>query len=56
MLQRVEQVNFGKVQDCSGVRLITLRNVKGIRAQIITHDAIMKEFQATDRNGQFTKR
>jgi aldose 1-epimerase len=53
-LKRVEQAGFGKTQDGSEVRLITLRNSKGMSAQIITYGAIIKELQAPDRNGYFT--
>src|SRR5678815_5904070 len=53
-LQRVEQVEFGKTRDGTEVRLITLRNSKGMSAQIISYGAIIKELQAPDRNGNFT--
>src|ERR1051325_7761989 len=53
-LKRVEQVDFGKTEDGSEVKLITLRNSKGMSAQIITYGAIIKELQAPDRNGNFT--
>lgn len=51
---RVEQVDFGKTQDGSEVKLIVLRNAKGMSAQIISFGAIIKEVQAPDRNGNFT--
>src|SRR6185436_5118296 len=38
----------------SEVKLITLRNSKGMSAQIITYGAIIKELHAPDRNGNFT--
>src|SRR5687768_8252488 len=53
-LKRVEQTDFGKTQDGFEVKLITLRNSKGMRAQIISYGAIIKELHAPDRNGQFT--
>ena len=53
-LKRVEQANFGKTQDGSEVKLITLRNSRGMSAQIITYGAIIKELLAPDRNGNFT--
>ncbi len=53
-LQRVEQVDFGKTPEGAEVKLITLRNANGMRAQIITYGAILKELQAPDRNGRFT--
>ena len=52
--KRVEQADFGKAQDGSEVKLITLRNAKGMSAQIITYGAIIKELQAPDRDGNFT--
>jgi aldose 1-epimerase len=52
-LQRVDQAEFGKTQDGSEVKLITLRNAKGMSAQIITYGAIIKELRAPDREGSF---
>jgi aldose 1-epimerase len=52
-LNRIEQVDFGKTQDGSEVKLITLRNTKGVSAEIITYGAIIKELRAPDRNGNF---
>src|SRR5579872_3480395 len=53
-LRRVEQADFGKAQDGNEVKLITLRNAKGMSAQIITYGAIIKELVAPDRHGNFT--
>lgn len=53
-LKRIEQADFGKTEDGSEVRLITLRNSKGMSAQIITYGAIIKELQAPDRSGKLT--
>jgi aldose 1-epimerase len=53
-LKRVEQADFGKTEDGAEVKLITLRNAKGMNAQIITYGAIIKELHAPDRNGNFT--
>jgi len=53
-LKRVEQADFGKTSDGAEVKLITLRNSKGMSAQIISYGAIIKELQAPDRNGNFT--
>jgi aldose 1-epimerase len=53
-LIRVEQADFGKTQDGSEVKLITLRNARGLRVQIITYGAIIKELWAPDRDGNFT--
>jgi aldose 1-epimerase len=53
-LKRVEQADFGKTQEGAEVKLITLRNAKGMSAQIIAYGAIIKELRAPDRNGNFT--
>ena len=53
-LERVEQSDFGKTPDGAEVKLITLRNSKGMSAQIISYGAIIKELRAPDRNGNFT--
>jgi aldose 1-epimerase len=53
-LKRVEQADFGKTQDGTEVKLITLRNAKGMSAQIISYGAIIKQLQASDRDGKFT--
>jgi len=52
--RRVEQADFGKTRDGIEVKLISLRNSKGMSAQIITYGAIIKELQAPDRNRNFT--
>ena len=52
-LQRIEQAEFGKTQDGAEVKLITLRNAKGMSAQIISYGAIIKELHAPDRDGRF---
>ena len=51
--KRVEQADFGKAKDGSPVKLVTLRNLKGMSVQIITYGAIIKDLQAPDRNGSF---
>jgi aldose 1-epimerase len=53
-LQRIEQADFGKTRDGAAVKLITLRNAKGMSAQIITYGAIIKELQVPDKEGKFT--
>jgi aldose 1-epimerase len=53
-LNRVEQADFERTEDGAEVELITLRNSKGMSAQIITYGAIIKEIRAPDRNGDFT--
>jgi aldose 1-epimerase len=52
-LKRVEQADFGKTEEGSEVKLITLRNAKGMSAEIITYGAIIKELRAPDRHGEF---
>lgn len=53
-LKRVEHADFGKTKDGVDVKLVTLRNSKGMSAQIISYGAIIKEVQAPDRHGNFT--
>jgi aldose 1-epimerase len=53
-LKRVEQSDFGKTPEGQEVKLITLRNAKGMRAEIISYGAIIKGVWAPDRNGNFT--
>jgi aldose 1-epimerase len=52
-LNRVEQIDFGKTQEGSDVKLITLRNARGASVQIITYGAIIKQLRVPDRNGNF---
>ena len=52
-LTRVEQSDFGKTQDGSDVKLITLRNAHGMSVQVITYGAIIKQLWAPDRDGKF---
>ena len=52
-LTRVEQSDFGKTQDGSDVKLITLRNAHGMSVQVITYGAIIKQLRAPDRDGKF---
>ncbi len=52
-LKRVESAVFGRTQDGAEVQLVTLRNAKGMSAQIISYGAIIKELHAPDRNGTF---
>jgi aldose 1-epimerase len=52
-LNRVELADFGKTKDGSEVKLITLRNAKGMSVRIITYGAIIKELNAPDRDGKF---
>ncbi len=48
------EADFGKTEDGTTVKLITLKNSKGMSAQIMTLGAIIKEIHAPDRNGHFT--
>lgn len=45
--------DFGKTRDGSEVKLITLKNQKGMSVQVITYGAVIKELQAPDRDGNF---
>ncbi|MGV3532559.1 MAG: aldose epimerase family protein, partial [Chthoniobacteraceae bacterium] len=51
--KRVEVANFGETKDGAAVKLVTLRNSKGMRAEIISYGAIIKELHVPDRNGEF---
>ncbi len=53
-LIRLEEREFGKLDDGTVVRQFTLRNAKGMIARIITYGAIISELQAPDRNGALT--
>jgi len=53
-LQRVERSGFGTTRAGLKVELVTLRNARGLSAQIITYGAIIKALEAPDRNGNFT--
>ena len=53
-LKRVEVSSFGKSSDGAEVKLVTLRNSKGMRVQVISYGAIIEEILAPDRNGNFT--
>ena len=52
-LQRVTQADFGKTDDGSVVKLVTLRNAKGMHAEIISYGAIIKSLWVADRKGDF---
>jgi aldose 1-epimerase len=53
-MNRVEKADFGRTEDGAEVKLITLRNSRGMSAQIITYGAIIKELRAPDSHGDFT--
>ena len=52
-LKRVEEGEFGKARDGQDVKLVTLRNTRGMSVEIITYGAIIKELRAPDRDGRF---
>src|SRR5947209_8475547 len=52
-LKRVEESDFGKARDGSAVKLVTLRNARGMSVEIITYGAIIKQLRAPDRDGRF---
>ena len=52
-IKRVEVSDFGKTRDGELVKLITLKNTKGMSAEIISYGAIIKELRAPDRQGKF---
>jgi len=52
-VKRVEQAPFGTTRDGTEVKLVALRNAKGMKAEIITYGAILKELRAPDRDGNF---
>ncbi len=49
----VEKSGFGKTADGIEVTLVTLRNSKGMSAEIISYGAIIKELRTPDREGNF---
>ncbi len=53
-LRRVEQADFGTTPDGSVVKVVSLRNSKGMTARILSYGAIIQELQAPDRDGHFT--
>jgi aldose 1-epimerase len=53
-LKRVEISSFGKSSDGAEVKMVTLRNSKGMRVEVISYGAIIKAILAPDRDGKFT--
>jgi aldose 1-epimerase len=53
-LTRLEEREFGKLDDGTVVKQFTLRNTRGMTARVITYGAIISEIQAPDRNGVMT--
>jgi aldose 1-epimerase len=51
-VQRAEEQDWGKTADGATVKLVTLRNARGMSAKIMTLGAIMTEIRVPDRNGQ----
>jgi aldose 1-epimerase len=51
-IERIEQGDFGKTSAGEEVKLVTLRNAKGLSAEIITYGAIIKTMNAPDRDGR----
>jgi aldose 1-epimerase len=53
-LTRLEEREFGKMDDGTVVKQFILRNAKEMIVKIITYGAIINEIQAPDRNGALT--
>jgi aldose 1-epimerase len=53
-LVRIEQSEFGKMQDGTPVELFTLRNAKGMAVRVITFGAIINGVDVPDKNGVVT--
>src|SRR5664279_1757699 len=53
-LPRLEESEFGKLDDGTVVKQFTLRNAKGMTAKIITYGAIIADIEVPDRNGVMT--
>ncbi len=53
-LARVEEREFGRLNDGTVVKQFILRNAHGMTAKIITYGAIINDLQAPDRNGAMT--
>ena len=51
---RLEEREFGKLDDGTVVKQFILRNANGMTAKVITYGAIIAEIQAPDRNGIMT--
>jgi aldose 1-epimerase len=50
--KRVARESFGKTPDGGEVTLITLRNAKGMKVEVISYGAIIKAVDAPDREGK----
>jgi len=51
---RLEERDFGRLEDGTVVKQFILRNPNGMTAKIITYGAIISELHVPDRNGTFT--
>lgn len=52
-LVRLEERDFGKLDDGSAVKQFLLRNANGMTVGVISYGAIITEIQTPDRNGNF---
>lgn len=52
-LVRLEERDFGKLDDGSTVKQFFLRNANGMKVGVISYGAIITEIQAPDRDGNF---
>ncbi len=52
-LVRMEERDFGKLDDGSIVKQFLLRNANGMKVSVISYGAIITEIQAPDRDGSF---
>ena len=53
-LTRLEEREFGKLDDGTEVRQFTLRNTQGMMVKVITYGAIISAIEVPDRNGVTT--
>jgi aldose 1-epimerase len=53
-LTRLEEREFGKLDDGTVIKQYILRNAKGMTVKIITYGAIISDLQVPDRNGATT--
>src|SRR6266404_3932343 len=53
-MKRIDEQEFGRMQDGTPVKQLTLRNAKGMVAKIISYGATITEIQAPDRHGAMT--
>jgi len=53
-LTRLEEREFGRLEDGTVVKQFILRNAKGMTVKVISYGAIISDLQSPDRNGGFT--